>query len=90
MAQIVKNLPAMQETWVGSLGCKDPLENGIFKGKSLSVGISLLIPCPTQGQGLTYLTPVLNGKMQALRFKIPSKKAIASAHPKSALVLVLV
>ena len=23
MAQMVKNLPAMQETWVGSLGCKD-------------------------------------------------------------------
>ena len=26
MAQSVKNLPAMQETWVGSLGWKDPLE----------------------------------------------------------------
>ena len=26
MAQIVKNLPAIQETWVLSLGQKDPLE----------------------------------------------------------------
>ena len=26
MAQIVKNLPAMKETWVQSLGWKDPLE----------------------------------------------------------------
>ena len=26
MAQTVKNLPAMQETWVQSLGQKDPLE----------------------------------------------------------------
>ena len=26
-AQTVKNLPAMQETWVGSLGQEDPLEN---------------------------------------------------------------
>ena len=26
MAQLVKNLPAMQETWVGSLGGEDPLE----------------------------------------------------------------
>ena len=26
MAQMVKNLPAMQETWVRSLGRKDPLE----------------------------------------------------------------
>ena len=26
MAQLVKNLPAMQETWVRSLGWDDPLE----------------------------------------------------------------
>ena len=26
MAQIVKNLPAMRETWVQSLGLEDPLE----------------------------------------------------------------
>ena len=29
MAQTVKNLPAMQETWVGSLGGEDPLEKGM-------------------------------------------------------------
>ena len=28
VAQLVKNLPAMQETWVQSLSCKDPLEKG--------------------------------------------------------------
>ena len=28
MAQLVKNLPAMQETWVLSLGWEDPLEKG--------------------------------------------------------------
>ena len=28
MAQLVKNLPAMQETWVWSLGWEDPLEKG--------------------------------------------------------------
>ena len=28
VAQMVKNPPAMQETWVESLGCKDPLEKG--------------------------------------------------------------
>ena len=28
VAQLVKNLPAMRETWVGSLGWKDPLEKG--------------------------------------------------------------
>ena len=26
VAQIIKNLPAMQETWVQSLVCEDPLE----------------------------------------------------------------
>ena len=28
MAQLVKNLPAMQETWVQSLGWEDPCEKG--------------------------------------------------------------
>ena len=28
MAQLVKNTPAMQETWVRSLGWEDPLEKG--------------------------------------------------------------
>ena len=28
IAKLVKNLPAMQETWVQSLGWKDPLEKG--------------------------------------------------------------
>ena len=28
MAQLVKNLPAMQKTWVRSLSWKDPLEKG--------------------------------------------------------------
>ena len=29
VAQTVKNLPAMQETWVRSLGQEDPLEKGM-------------------------------------------------------------
>ena len=29
MAQIVKNLPALQETWVQSQGQEDPLEKGM-------------------------------------------------------------
>ena len=28
VAQLVKNPPAMLETWARSLGCEDPLENG--------------------------------------------------------------
>ena len=29
MAQTVKNLPAMLETWIRSLGLEDPLEKGM-------------------------------------------------------------
>ena len=29
MAQMVKNLPVMQETWVLSMGWEDPLEEGM-------------------------------------------------------------
>jgi len=29
VAQMVKNLPAMKETWVPSLGQEDPLEKGM-------------------------------------------------------------
>ena len=35
MAQLVKNLPAMQETWVRSLGLKDPLEKGMATHSSI-------------------------------------------------------
>ena len=35
MAQMVKNLPAMQETWVQSLGREDPLEKGMATQVSL-------------------------------------------------------
>ena len=35
MAQTVKNLPAMQDTWIRSLGWEDPLENGIATRSSI-------------------------------------------------------
>ena len=35
MAQQVKNLPAMQETWVGSLVWEDPLEEGMATHSSI-------------------------------------------------------
>ena len=35
MAQLVKNLPAMQETHVRSLGWEDPLEKGIVTHSSI-------------------------------------------------------
>ena len=35
MAQTVKNLPAVQETWVQSLGGEDPLEKGMATHSSV-------------------------------------------------------
>ena len=35
LAQMVKSLPAMQETWVQSLGQEDPLEKGIATHSSI-------------------------------------------------------
>ena len=35
MAQMVKNLYAIQETWVQSLGLEDPLEKGIATQSSV-------------------------------------------------------
>ena len=35
MAQMVKNLPAMRETWVGSLGWEDALEVGMATHSSI-------------------------------------------------------
>jgi len=35
VAEIVKNLPAMQETWIRSLGREDPLEKGMVTHSSI-------------------------------------------------------
>ena len=37
VAQLVKNLPAMQETWVRALGWEDPLEKGKATHSSILV-----------------------------------------------------
>jgi len=38
VTQTVKNLPAMQETWVRSLGQKDPLEEGMATHSRILAG----------------------------------------------------
>ena len=38
VAQLVKNTPAMQETWVRSLGWEDPLEEGMATHSSIFAG----------------------------------------------------
>ena len=50
MAQMVKNPPAMQETWVRSLGWEDPLEEGMATHSSI----------------LAWRTPMDRGAWQAM------------------------
>ena len=49
MAQIVKNLPAMQETRVQSLGQEDPLEKGMV---THSIILAWRIPWTEDSSGL--------------------------------------
>ena len=48
VAQMVKTLPAMQETWVQSLGQKDPLEKGMATHSSI---LAWRIPCTEEPDG---------------------------------------
>ena len=44
IVQLIRNLPAMQETWVPFLGWEDPLEKG-REGKGSEVAQSCLTLC---------------------------------------------
>ena len=35
MTQMVRNLPAMQETWIPSLGQEDPMQKGTARNSSI-------------------------------------------------------
>ena len=52
MAQMVKNLPAMQETWVQSLGLEDPLEEGMATHSSI---LAWEIPWTEEPGGLQFM-----------------------------------
>ena len=49
VAQLLKNLPAMQETWVWSLGWKDPLEKGMATHSSILAWRILWTLCMVHG-----------------------------------------
>ena len=51
MAQTVKNLPAVQETWVQSLGWEDPLVKGMATHSSI---LALRIPWTEEPGRLVY------------------------------------
>ena len=52
MAQMVKNLPAMQETWVQSQGREDPLEKGMATHSTI---LAWIIPWTEELGGLQYM-----------------------------------
>ena len=52
MAQRVKNMPAVQETWVLSLGWEDPLEEGVATHSSI---LAWRIPWTEEPDGLLSL-----------------------------------
>ena len=52
MAQVVKNQPATQETWIGSLGREDPLEKGMATHFHI---LAWRIPWTEQPGGLQFM-----------------------------------
>ena len=72
MAQLVKNLPGMQETWVQFLGWEDPLEKGY-----LPTPVFLGFPCGSAGKESTCSVGDLGsipwvGKILWVRERLPT------------------
>ena len=61
MAQMAKNLPAMQETWVQFLGQEDPLEKGMATHSSI---LAWKIPWTEEPGGL------LSTEVQRVRYNL--------------------
>ena len=57
VAQMVKNLPAMQETWIWSLGCEDPLEKKMAAHSSFLAGRIPWTEKPTYSNSYTTNDP---------------------------------
>ena len=57
VAQTLKNLPAMQETWVQSLGWEDPLEKEMATHSSI---LAKIIPWTEEPGGLQSVEPQKN------------------------------
>ena len=67
VAQMVKNLPAMQETWVPSLGPEDPLEKGMASHSSV---LAWRIPWTENPSELQYMVSQRAGHDWATLFVI--------------------
>ena len=67
MAQLVKNSPAMQETWVQSLGWEDSLEKGMETHSSI---LAWEIPWTEEPGGLPSMGHKESGMMEQLTLSL--------------------
>ena len=74
VAQTIKNLPAMQETWVQSLGCEDPLE----KERAAKSKRNVFRRAEVQNQGFSQGRPSWRLKGQCLPRPSPSAMLLAT------------
>ena len=71
MAQTIKNLPAMQETWLQSLGWEDPLEMGKATHSSI---LAWRIPWTEESGGLQSMGSQRTGHDGAAKHIAPISK----------------
>ena len=72
MAQTVKNLLAMQETWVRSLGQEDPLEEGMATHSSI---LAWRIPWTEEPGGLQSMgVPKSRTRLSNFHFSIEAER----------------
>ena len=81
VAQMVKSLPAMQETWVWSLGWKDPLEKGMVPNSSILAWRILRTEKPYRLQSMGSQRVVHNWatKTQAMTKVLPGIQLLVSS-----------
>ena len=74
---MVKNLPALQETQVQSLGQKDPLEKRMATHSRI---LAQRIPCPEEPDGLQSVGCTESDLTEQLTLYIYGKRDICSQH----------
>ena len=77
---LVKNLPAVQETWVRSLGWEDPLEKEMATHSSI---LAWKIPWTEEPGGLQSMGPEELDKTEQLHFHFPCFQSDPLVHIKS-------
>ena len=77
VAQMVKNLPVIRETWVQSLGWKDPLEEGMATHSSI---LAWRIPWTEEPGGIQSMGSERVGHDWATKHKYKINQKNSKAH----------